>query len=151
MYSVHDPKECACIFISKIIVMVICVSGIVLTFLGNDFFHQFVSYFFIGLKYVIGAVAIDLVIIGNYAAVNQFIERLRSFRLYGVNYHGINPKMILAIMVFFDVMVLGLLYYLDLHMLFLFVVLVEVSIALFIIGTGFLIAYSVETWFEFIC
>lgn len=35
IYSVHEPKECASIFISKIVFTSTCVSGIFLTLLGN--------------------------------------------------------------------------------------------------------------------
>jgi hypothetical protein len=35
VYSVHEPRECAAIFISKLVFFCICVAGIFLTLLGN--------------------------------------------------------------------------------------------------------------------
>jgi hypothetical protein len=109
VYSVHEPKECASIFISKIVFMTICISGIFLTLLGNEIFQKFMSYIFIGIAYLLQTISIDIVIALNVYAFNTFF--LKRFS------HGYNPnynKPILGMIVLLDFLTIGTLWWFDL-------------------------------------
>jgi hypothetical protein len=109
VYSVHEPKECASIFISKIVFMTICISGIFLTLLGNEIFQKFMGYIFIGIAYLLQTISIDIVIALNVYAFNTFF--LKRFS------HGYNPnynKPILVMIVLLDFLTIGALWWFDL-------------------------------------
>lgn len=96
----------------------------VLTFLGNDFFQSFVNYFFLGSKYVMGAIIIDLVIIGNFVGVNYLYQKYRSIKMYGNHFgHTMNWKTVVALLLIIDISIFVILYTLDLHLIALYIVL----------------------------
>jgi hypothetical protein len=124
IYSVHDPKECAFIFISKIIFMSICLSGIVLTFLGNEIFHQFVSYFFVGLKYILLTIFVDLILISNFLVINHIIQKLRNSKIYAFDNKFSSVKFIIGALVLVDALLLILFFLLELYVLIFWIIVV---------------------------
>jgi hypothetical protein len=111
VYSVHEPRECAFIFISKIMFMSMCLSGIVLTFLGNDIFHQFVGYFFVGVKYILLTFLVDFVLIGNFLLINQIFQKVRNQRMYGYDNRMGSVKYFVGALLVADIIVLLVFYY----------------------------------------
>jgi len=55
--------------------MATCLSGVLLTFLGNQFVHAAVEFFLTAAKYVLGAITIDLFLIGNFIGANYLYQR----------------------------------------------------------------------------
>lgn len=132
--------------------MSICIAGIVLTFLGNQFFHDFVNYFFIGSKYVMGAITLDIALIGNFIGVNYLYQKYRSMKMYG-NHFGntMNWKTVVALLLLIDFSLFVILYYLDLHIVAFYIVLIQIFIGVLVAGVTWLIVYTVQTWFDYIC
>lgn len=151
VYSVHEPKECAFVFISKILFMSICLLGIILTFLGNDIFHQFVSYFFIGLKYILMTIFLDLIIISNVLVVNQIIQKVRYYHHYGHSNRPSNVKYFIGGLVFVDALLLVGFYFLEIYSLIFWILVIEVSVCALGALMVWLVVHSIETWFDYIC
>ena len=150
VYSTHEPKECAFIFLSKMAFMSICICGIILTFLGNDVFHKFVSYFFVGLKYLLLTIFVDLILICNFLVINQLIQRIKNHRLYGYDHWTSNIKVYISLLAFIDLLLLGLFYLLELYGLVFSIIIIEVLVAAVGALTVWVIVYSVETWFDYV-
>lgn len=110
VYSVHEPRECAFIFLSKIVFIFICVLGIALTFLGNQVFHAFVGYLFVGLKYILLSVFIDLVVIVNVLSINHIIQKIKNARIYGSDSRPHGIKLMIIGLTIIDIALLVLFY-----------------------------------------
>ena len=105
----------------------------------------------IGFKYIFLALAIDLIIILNVVAVNQFIQRFQS-RYY--NFHENNPRYYIIFTAAFllgNLIVLAVLYQFEILYLCAIIIIVELSIAGIGALTVYAVVYSIETWFEYIC
>ena len=90
--------------------MGICLVGVILTFLGNEVFHKFVSYFFVGLKYLLLGIFVDLLLIGNCLVVNHIIQKIRNHRIYGFDNRMTNIKFIITALLFVDILLLVMFY-----------------------------------------
>ena len=150
VYSVHEPRECAFIFISKIMFMSMCIAGIILTFLGNDIFHQCVSYFFIGVKYILLTFVVDLILIGNFLLINHIFQKIRNQRIYGYDNRMPSVRYFVGALIVVDIAILLFFYMLELYTLIFWVIIAQVTLAAFIALNVWLIVYSVETWFDYI-
>jgi hypothetical protein len=124
VYSVHEPRECAFIFISKIIFMTICILGIILTFLGNDIFHAFVGYFFIGIKYLFFSVFVDLTLISNFLVINHIVQKIRNTRLYGYDNGQMSVKFMIAGLAIIDIAVLSIFFYFELYTIIMWILII---------------------------
>ena len=87
-----------------------CLSGIVLTFLGNDIFHQFVGYFFVGVKYILLTFLVDFVLIGNFLLINQIFQKVRNQRMYGYDNRMGSVKLFVGALLVSDIIVLLVFY-----------------------------------------
>lgn len=151
VYSVHEPRECAFIFISKIIFMSICTLGIILTFLGNEVFHAFIALFFVGLKYLLLTLFIDLILISNFLMISHIVQKVRNIRIYGYDNGQIGIKFMITGLVGLDLMLLVALYFFEMYTIIGWILLIEAGIAAVGAIGVWLIIYSVETWFDYIC
>jgi hypothetical protein len=103
-----------------------------------------VNYFFIGSKYVLGAIVIDIFLIGNFIGCNYLFQKYRSFKTYGSHFgHTISWKTVVALLLLIDLSIFTLLYYLDLHMIALYIVLFELIAGVLVAGMTWLIVYTV--------
>ena len=150
VYSSHEPKECAFIFLSKMAFMCICICGIVLTFLGNDVFHKFVSYFFVGLKYILLTIFIDLILISNFLVINHIVQKIRNHRLYGFDDRLSNIKFFIGALVFVDFLLMMIFYMVEIYGLIFSIIVIEVLVAALGALSVWMIVYSVETWFDYV-
>ena len=130
--------------------MTMCLSGIVLTFLGNDIFHQFVGYFFIGIKYLLLTFVVDLILIGNFLLINQIFQKIKNQRMYGDSNHLPSVKYFLTALIVADIAILLIFYYLEMYTIIFWVIIAQATFAAFVALNVWLIVYSVETWFDYI-
>ena len=130
--------------------MGVCVGGIILTFLGNDVFHQFVSYFFVGLKYLLLTIFIDLIVISNFLVINHIVQKIRNHRIYGFENRMSNVKFLIGALAFVNILLLTIFYWLEIYTLILTIIMVEVIVAAGVALMVWMIVYSVETWFDYI-
>lgn len=114
-----------------------------MTFLGNEIFHHFVSYLFVGLKYILITLVIDLIIISNILVINHIIQKVRNFRIYHYEQRSNNIKYMIAILTVVDLVILGIFYGLDIYILIMWILLIEMSIAAIGALGVWLIVYSV--------
>ena len=148
VYSVHEPRECAAIFISKLAFTGICIAGIFLTLLGNDVFQRFVEYFFIGMRYLVHTLLLDAVIAINIFLINNLIVHHYNRPFYD---YSKMKKFGVAGLVIFDLIVLAILYYLELLVESGVIILVEVSLVGLVAATVWFVMINIDTWFKFIC
>lgn len=147
VYSVHEPKECVSIVVSKVVFMVICTAGIFLTLLGNEIFQRFMGYFFVGMAYLLHTSILDLLIAINIFVINSILVRYynrNSFTHKGSLYVGIA-------LVVFDLLVVLVLLYFDLLVESAFILLAEAVLIGVVAAVVWLVIVNVETWFKYIC
>lgn len=104
--------------------MSICILGIILTFLGNDIFHSFVGYFFIGIKYLFLSLFIDLILISNFLVVNHIVQKIRNTRIYGYDYGQMSVKFMIAGLAVVDLALLGGFFYFELFTIIMWIIIV---------------------------
>jgi hypothetical protein len=131
--------------------MSICTLGIILTFLGNEVFHAFIALFFVGLKYLLLTLFIDLILISNFLMISHIVQKVRNIRIYGYDNGQIGIKFMITGLVGLDLMLLVALYFLEMYTIIGWILLIEAGIAAVGAIGVWLIIYSVETWFDYIC
>jgi len=127
-----------------------CLSGIVLTFLGNDIFHQCVGYFFVGIKYMLLTFVVDLILIGNFLLINHIVQKIRNQRMYGYDNRMPSVKYFIGALIVVDIVLLLVFYLLEMYTLIFWVIIAQVALAAFVALNVWLVVYSVETWFDYI-
>ena len=72
-----------------------------------------------------GAITLDIAIIGNFVGFNYLYQKYRSIKMHG-NHFGntMNWKTVVALLLLIDFSIFTILYYLDLHMVALYIVLI---------------------------
>jgi hypothetical protein len=148
VYSVHEPRECAAIFISKVIFIGICVAGIFLTLLGNEVFQRFMGYFFKGMAYIAQTLLLDLAIALNIFAINSLLVRHYNRSLLTI--HKGN-KIVIGSIIFCDLVVLLILYWLDLLIESAVILLVEATLVGVVALAVWVVMIIIDTWFKYIC
>lgn len=147
VYSVHEPKECAFIFFSKISLAVLSVIGVLLTFLGNDVFQMCMGAFFLGARYLLHAMILDILLAINVIVALQLINRHRQ---YHQQQHYLSSSVLVVGLAVVDLVAGGVLVWVGLLWESGVILLVEIVI----LGVGaaavWLIVFSIETWFDFI-
>jgi hypothetical protein len=72
-----------------------------------------------------GAIAIDIGLLANFIGINYLYQKYRSMKLYGNHFgHTMNWKTVVALLLIIDLSIFSILYYLDLHMVALYIVLI---------------------------
>lgn len=148
VYSVHEPRECAAIFISKVIFIGICIAGIFLTLLGNEVFQRFMGYFFTGMAYIVHTLLLDLAIALNIFAINSLLVRHYNRSLLTINKGN---KIVVGGIIFCDLFVLLILYWLELLIDSALILLIEATLIGVIALTVWLVMINIDTWFKYIC
>lgn len=138
IYSIHEPKECGAILISKLIFISICLSGIFFTILGNQIFREYMGYFFIGVGYMFQTLIIDLFIVANVVLINNFYLRYRNHYFY--NNSG---KYYVGILITIDLIliILAYIFFYDLLISSILIILVELGMA----GMGYISVLLIST------
>jgi hypothetical protein len=105
IYSVHEPKECAFIFFSKITMFFMCLCCIILTSFGNEVFQYILQLLFTGFKWFFHVLVVDIAIAINIIAVNQWYTRYNQFNY---NQKGFNWMYLIGLLTFDLLALIGL-------------------------------------------
>lgn len=144
VYPLHSIPECAFIFISKIVLFLICCINLLITFNGNGV-----------VRYIFGLLSVIFSVVWRAALLDGFI--LIQVMFFMMNrrrrFPRSNPYKLQSIIAFYTIVNLlgfGLLYFLEESTFFFYILIGELALTAVGFGIGYSVIYSIETWFEFI-
>ena len=76
---------------------------------------------------------------------------MRNYRIYGFQNRSTNVNYMAGALVFVDLIILFIFYMLEIYTLIFWILIVEGTIATMGSLTVWLIVYSIETWFDYVC
>ena len=143
VYTIHNVRECVFIFLSKIVLFLICLSSLLITFNGNSTIKWCLGMIGTIFSVIVRALILDLIVL-----LQVILAMMKKRRPSGKEHH--KKRAVAAGLICFNLLFILLLYGMEELNFFALVLFAEISIMGVCFGVGYAIVYSIETWFEFI-
>lgn len=144
VYTIHNVRECVFIMLSKVALLLICLSSLLITFNGNSTIKFCLGLIGTAFSILVRALIIDVIILLQFIFVMMKKKRRRPYpsRLM----EDKKLPTILALIAF-NIAFVGVLHLVDELNFFLLVLVGECSVVGLATGLGYAIIFSIENWF----
>lgn len=142
IYQLHTIPECAFIFLSKIVLFIICCVNLLITFNGNWVIKSLFGFLGVVFSVLWRALLMD----GFILLQVMFFMMQKRKRSYSPNTFIRTRNTIIAF-ILINILALVVLYMVDEFVFFMEILFGEIVLAALGFGIGYGVVYSVETWF----